>query len=161
MGSFLIDLSQLGAHVGGSGAWPGPKSGTKPQGLFKTDPPFCPSQLKFFFKHLFSQKIDLLHVSDASESIWAKKNFWIFWWNTRLRLTMGAIPYIHFLNPLMFCITGYKWTSLPSMVISEWLVCPLLCSKDDTFRKNPEILWFSANLGVVPHVQFFEIKFLT
>ena len=26
MGSFLIDLSQLGAHVGGSGAWPGPKS---------------------------------------------------------------------------------------------------------------------------------------
>ena len=90
-----------------------------------------------------------------------KQFFLIFWWNTRLRLTMGAIPYIHFLNPLMFCITGYKWTSLPSMVISEWLVCTILCSKDDTFRKNPEILWFSANLGVVPHVQFFEIKFLT
>ena len=26
MGSFLIDLSQLGAHVGGSGPGPGPKS---------------------------------------------------------------------------------------------------------------------------------------
>ena len=48
-------------------------SGTKPQGLFKTDPPFCPSQLNIFFRHLLSQKIDLLHVSDASEWIWAKK----------------------------------------------------------------------------------------
>ena len=30
-------------------------SGTKPQGLFKTDPPICPSQLKFFFKHFFAK----------------------------------------------------------------------------------------------------------
>ena len=111
-------------------------SGTKPQGLFKTDPLSVPASWNFF-KHLFSQKIDLLHVSDDSVSIWAKQIFIIFWWNTRLRLTMGAITYVHFLNPLIFCITGYKWTSLRSMVISEWLVCLLWCSKVDTFRKNP------------------------
>ena len=95
------------------------------------------SQLKKCSKIYFRKKNNLLHVSDDSESIWEKNFFWIFWWNTRLRLTMGAIPYIYFLNPLTFCITGYKWTSLSSMAISEWRVCPLWCSKFDTFRKIP------------------------
>ena len=73
MGSFLIDLSQVGAHVGphvgGSGAWPGPKSGTKPQGLFKTDPLSVQPVEIFFQKFIFAKKNDLLHVSDDSESI--------------------------------------------------------------------------------------------
>ena len=68
--------------------------------------PFLSSQFKKCFKNLFSQKNDLLPVSDDSESIWAKTIFLNFWWNTRLRLTMDAILYIHFLNPLTFRITG-------------------------------------------------------
>ena len=34
-----------------------------------------PSQLKKVFKNLFLQKNNLLHVSDDSESIWAKTKF--------------------------------------------------------------------------------------
>ena len=120
-----------------------------------------PSQLKKVFKNLFLQKNNLLHVSDDSESIWAKTKFLNFLVKYSTSAHYGGHTIYLFPKSLKFCINRYNWTSLPSMVISEWLVCPLLCSKDDTFRKNPEILWFSANLGVVPHVQLFEIIFLT
>ena len=49
-------------------------SGTKPQGLFKTDP-LSVQPVKKMFKNLFSQKNDLLHVSDDSKSIWANTFF--------------------------------------------------------------------------------------
>ena len=89
------------------------------------------SQLKKMFKNLFSQKNNLLHVSDDSESIWAKTKFLniLVKYSTSAHYggdTMYPFPksfeILHYwIQMNIFTKYGDQWmTGVPVMMLQIW-----------------------------------------
>jgi hypothetical protein len=101
----------------------------------------------------FFAKKNIFYKFQIILSWFEKKQFLIFW--AKYSTSAHYRGHTIYQFPESFDILYYRVEM--NMLTKYGDQCPLLCSKIDTFRKNPKIMLFSAIFGMAPYMQFFGI----